>query len=510
MELTLASVPYQLGALFLFVLALKLLHKKKATNTRSKLRIPPGPWTLPIIGSLHHLVRSKLPHRTLYNLARSHGPVMLLRAGQTDLVIITSREAAEEVMKTHDANFSDRPLLFTANMCNSGCDIVFSNGPYWRQLRRICVNGLLSSKKVKSLSSIQHEEVSHMLKSLSTFSDKKSPVKLIEKVSDVSNNIVARVTFGGRFTRKEVFLKALKEVTEQVSWFSLSDFFPSLSQMDVKMKTKSLRTYRILDTLTEEIVQEHLAMQKQQQINREEDIEYNLVYDLIKAMEDGNGGLPITFDSVKAVILDMFAGGTDTTTTTVEWTMAELVKHPEIMAKVQAEIRHVVGEKTDIDDNDIIKLNYLKLVIKETLRLHPPLPLLIPRQCNETSQILGYSISSGARVIINGWALGRDPENWSDADKFIPERFEGSRVDLKGNNFEFVPFGAGRRSCPGMGFGMAVIEITLSRLLLHFDWKLPDGVKPNDLDMTEEFGVVCHKKSPLSLIPVLRVSLSDV
>ncbi|KAJ3702794.1 hypothetical protein LUZ61_006499 [Rhynchospora tenuis] len=460
MELKLVSVPYQLGALLLFVLALKLLYKKKTTKIQSKLRLPPGPWTLPFIGSLHHLVRSKLPHRTLRDLAQSHGPVMLLRAGQTDLVIITSKEAAQEVMKTQDANFSDRPLLFTANMCNSGCDIVFSNGPYWRQLRRICANGLLSSKKVKFLSSIQHEEVNRMLKSLSTFSDEKSPVKLIEKVNNVANNIVARATFGGRCERKEVLLKALKEVLEQISWFSLSDFFPSLSQMDVKIKTKSLRTYRILDTLMEEIVQEHVEMQKQQQINNKDDIDDNLVNVLIKAMEDDNAGLAITFNSVKAVIIDMFSGGIDTTATTIEWTMAELVKHPEIMAKVQAEIRHVVGEKTDLNENDIIKLIYLKLVIKETLRLHPPLPLLLPRLCNETSRILGYSIPSGARVIINGWALGRDPESWSDADKFIPERFEEPRVDLKGNNFEFIPFGA-------------------------------DSIKLNDLDMTEEFGAVC-------------------
>ena len=206
----------------------------------------------------------------------------------------------------------------------------------------------------------------------------------------------------------------------------------------------------------------------------------------------------------------MIIGGTDAETFAIEWAMTELIKHPRIMAKVQAEIRHVANEKVDFDEDDLMKLNYLKLVIKETLRLHPPGTLLVPRQCKETCQLLGYSIPSGARVLINAWALGRDPEYWSHAEEFIPERFEGSSIDLKGRNFEFIPFGAGRRSCPGMEFGMAVIEIVLARLLLHFDWKLPDGVKPTDVDMTEELGVVCHLKKPLSLVPVLRVPLPSL
>lgn len=159
----------------------------------------------------------------------------------------------------------------------------------------------------------------------------------------------------------------------------------------------------------------------------------------------------------------MFAGGTDTATTTIEWAMAELIKHPEIMAKVQEEVRHTAIGKVEFDEDDVRKHNYLKLVIKETLRLHPPLPLLLPRQCKETCQVLGYSIPSGARVLINAWALGRDPEYWSDAEEFIPERFEGCSVDVKGNAFEFIQFEAGRRSCPGMEFGTAVTVINLEK-----------------------------------------------
>ena len=202
----------------------------------------------------------------------------------------------------------------------------------------------------------------------------------------------------------------------------------------------------------------------------------------------------------------MFTGGTDSTSAALEWIMSELIKHPEAMAKAQAEIRHSTTENTGFDDN---APSYLKLAIKETLRLHPALPLLIPRLCKETCQLLGYTIPSGARVMINVWALGRNPKYWDDPDKFIPERFGRCNADFKGNNLELVPFGAGRRICPGMDFGLAVVEVALTRLLLHYDWKLPNGAKPEDLSMTETYGTVSARKEPLYLIPILRVPLPD-
>lgn len=202
----------------------------------------------------------------------------------------------------------------------------------------------------------------------------------------------------------------------------------------------------------------------------------------------------------------MFTGGTDSTSAALEWVMSELIKHPEVMAKAQVEIRQAASENTRFKEN---APGYLKLVIKETLRMHPVLPLLIPRLCKETCQLLGYTIPSGARVVINTWALGRDPDYWDDAEKFIPERFEMCNADFKGNNLEYVPFGAGRRICPGMDFGLAVVEVALTRLLLHFDWELPNGAKLEDLDMTETYGTVSARKEPLYLIPMLRVPLPE-
>ena len=183
--------------------------------------------------------------------------------------------------------------------------------------------------------------------------------------------------------------------------------------------------------------------------------------------------------------------------------MAELIKNPSIMQKAQAKIRQVLKGKTVINEADIQELTYLKLVIKETLRLHPSVPLLLPRECREPCVINGIEIPLKTRVLINAWAIGRDPKYWgTDGESFVPERFISSSMDYKGTNFEYIPFGAGRRMCPGMSFGLANVEIALSQLLYHFDWYLPAGMKPENLDMTELFGVTVGRKYDLYLTAV--------
>ena len=180
--------------------------------------------------------------------------------------------------------------------------------------------------------------------------------------------------------------------------------------------------------------------------------------------------------------------------------MAEMIRSPDVMAKAQNEIRKALKGKKAVEETDIQQARYLKLVIKETLRLHPPLPLLVPRECREECELHGYVIPVKTRVMINAWAIGRDPEYWDDADSFKPERFENSAADFTGTHFEYLPFGAGRRMCPGISFGLANVELPLALLLYHFDWKLPNGLKPSDLDMTETMGITAPRKENLRLL----------
>jgi len=183
--------------------------------------------------------------------------------------------------------------------------------------------------------------------------------------------------------------------------------------------------------------------------------------------------------------------------------MSELVKNPKVMEKAQSEIRRVFGEKGHVDEANLHEVKYLKSIIKETLRLHPPVPLLLPRECSERCEINGYEIEAKSKVIVNTWAIGRDPNYWSDAEKFFPERFLDCSVDYKGADFQFIPFGAGKRMCPGITFGIANVELLLANLLFHFDWKMPNGNKCEELDMTESFGLSVRRKQDLYLIPYI-------
>ncbi|CAN4080163.1 unnamed protein product [Withania somnifera] len=177
-----------------------------------------------------------------------------------------------------------------------------------------------------------------------------------------------------------------------------------------------------------------------------------------------------------------------------------MMRSQSVLAKAQAEVREAFKGKETFDEDVIEDLKYLKQVVKETLRLHPPLPLLLPRECREETNINGYTIPLKTRVMVNVWAMGRDPNYWEDAESFMPERFEQSSVDFMGNNFEFLPFGAGRRMCPGISFGLINVHLPLAILLYHFDWKLPDGMKPEDVDMAEYSAVTAPRKSELYLI----------
>ncbi|GJR06231.1 putative oxidoreductase [Tanacetum coccineum] len=225
--------------------------------------------------------------------------------------------------------------------------------------------------------------------------------------------------------------------------------------------------------------------------------------DVISGPSDGGLEIPLTLDNIKAVILDVFSAGTDTSAVTIEWTMSELMKNPRVMKKVQAEVRYTLQGKEKIHESDIKGLDYLKIVIMETLRLHPPLPLLLPRECRENCVIAGYNIPVKTKVIINMWKIARDPDYWTEPESFIPERFSESSINMMGQDFEYFPFGSGRRMCPGMMLGLANSEIVLVMLLYHFNWELPNGARSEDLDMKEVLGATLKRKNPLILVPAL-------
>ncbi|WCJ33079.1 cytochrome P450 family 71 subfamily B polypeptide 35 [Euphorbia peplus] len=481
--------------LFIF-LALRLFSKKNSAKN-----LPPGPWKLPLIGSLHHLITS-LPHRRLKDLAEIYGPIMHLQLGELSNIVISSPETAKEVMKTHDIAFAQRPFLLAASILTYNySDIAFAPyGDYWRQLRKFCTVELLSTKRVGSFRLVREEQVSKLIRDISSSAG--TPINLGMMVNSTIYSILSRTAFGKIWEGEETFISSMKVMIDATGGFSLADLYPSVKVVQYLsgMNSRVVHQHKKIDKIFQSILDEHRA-KKATPSNHSEGSE-DFIDVLLNLQDQGDLQVPLTDDNIKAVILDMFAGGTETSSTAIEWVMSELMKNPGAMEKAQEEVRRIFGTQGNVDESQLDELKYLRLVIKEALRLHPPFPLLLPRECREKCSIYGYEIPMKSKVIVNAWAIGRDPNYWEEAEKFNPERFLDSSIDYRGTNFEYLPFGAGRRICAGITYGMMNVEFPLAQLLFHFDWKLPTGITPENFSMQEVFGIAVQRKNDLDLIPI--------
>ncbi|XP_051152769.1 cytochrome P450 71D95-like isoform X2 [Andrographis paniculata] len=467
---------------------------------RNPQNLPPSPPKLPVIGHLHHLLGG-LPHQVLARLSRKYGRVLLLHLGEISTVVISSPAAAKQVLKDQDPACADRPKTIGLEiMWYNYSDLAFC--PYndqWRQLRKICVLELLSSKNVKSFGYIREDEASHLISTVQSFAASREAINLTETILRFSSSVICRAALGKDQTANgDALIEMMKKALSMAGGFELADLFPSSKLLNLLClnKYRLMWMHRKLDSILDDIVDEH-KLRKGGEYGGEDIVDAML---RINRSEDGQDS--ISKDNIKAIIFDMFSGGTETTSTTIDWAMAELMKNPRVMAKAQAELREILKEKKTINSGDIEEMKYLKLVIKETLRLHPPMPLL-PRACRDKCMVNGYSIPLKSKILVNVWAIGRDHEYWDEAEMFKPERFEDSSRDFFGNNFDYLPFGTGKRICPGINFGLANVELPLARLLYHFDWRMPDGMEENEIDMTEGSGITVSRKNDLFLVPLL-------
>ncbi|CAN1169640.1 Desmethyl-deoxy-podophyllotoxin synthase [Linum perenne] len=463
--------------LFLTILTVQFIRTKTTSfnATPSQPPLPPGPWKLPIIGNLHQLMgTNRLLHRRLADLAGRYGPLMHLKLGETSNVIVSSPELA----KSADVVFYNaRDIAFGAY------------GEYWRQMRKICTLELLSGSRVKMLRPVREEEIGEMVNSI--FCIYVQTVNLSQTLISLGYAIISRAAFGYRMKKleEEALLPVLTKIVR-------------LLRIVTGTERQLKRLHREVDIILEKIIDEHIEKRRARSKKDDDDEDEDLVDVLLSFTEKRDLGFPFTKVEIKAVILDIFLAGSDTSSTLVEWVMSELMKNPLVMQKAQKEVRQLFDEQGKVDESRLDELHYLQLIIKETFRLHPIAPLFLPRECRETVVVNGYLIPEKTRVTINAWAIGRDPRHWTNPDEFIPERFVDSSLDYKGHDFQFLPFGSGRRVCPGIQFGIAVVELLLANLLYHFDWKLPGEMKPRDLDMDEVFGSTVGRKNDLILVPI--------
>ncbi|KAK4271389.1 hypothetical protein QN277_020091 [Acacia crassicarpa] len=517
------AIPAILLLTLILAISTNILFPKRQKDVQKR---PPGPPPLPVIGNLHML--GKRPHRSLQSLAKKYGPLMSLKLGQVPALVVSSPEAAVQFLKTHDAVFATRPKLQPADPFSKGANnkgLAFAEyGPYWRYVRKMCTVHLLSASRVEMFAPLRREEVGVMVKSLERAAAAREVVDITEAVGELIENIIYRMVLGGANKDDGVNLKGLiKEAVTLVGAFNLADYIPWLGALDLQGLTRKMkRNNKALEDALDKIVTEHentSSKESNLQEHHNNDFIHILlslmhqpIKDIVQQDDQVINDVIIDRDNVKAILLDMVTGSTDTSIVTTEWALSELLRHPRVMKNVQNELQNVVGMKRMVQESDLTRLSYLDMVIKETLRLYPVAPLLVPRESMEDITInyngCEYYVRKRTRVMVNVWAIGRDPKVWSEnAHEFYPERFVDSNIDVRGHDFQLLPFGSGRRGCPGMSLGLTTFKFVVAQLVHCFCWELPHGMSPNELDMNENFGLAIPRLKHLLAIPTYRLHI---
>ncbi|XP_058761470.1 cytochrome P450 CYP736A12-like [Vicia villosa] len=496
----------------LFTFTFTYLSFKLFFHPKQKHKKPPGPPSLPIIGNLHML--GTLPHRTLQTLSKKYGPIMSLQLGQVPTIVISSSKTAELFLKTHDLVFASRPKIQASKIFSYGSvGLSFSEyGPYWRSVRKLCALKLLGASKVEMFAPIRKNELDVVVKSLK----KAALVGEVVNVSDVVETLVEDIVYKMILGRSKYQQFDLKRIVKQTmilfGAFNLADYVTWLGHFDLQGITRACKkTSKELDGVLEVIVSDHEQATNVDKPHHEEDFVDMLLSTMhqTKDLENGQNNV-INRTHIKAILLDLIVAGIDTSATVIEWALSELLRNPRVMEKLQDEIRNEVGDMRMIEENDLKKLDYLDMVVDEILRLYPVGPLLLPRECRENISIDGYFIEKKTRVIVNAWAIGRDHDVWSqNADEFYPERFIDKIMNFHGQEFECIPFGSGRRRCPGIHLGLITVKLVIAQLIHCFNWELPRNITPSNLNMEEKFGLTIPRAHHLYAIPSYRLVSND-
>nr|XP_027084833.1 LOW QUALITY PROTEIN: geraniol 8-hydroxylase-like [Coffea arabica] len=475
-----------------------------ASNSRprkSAARLPPGPYSFPIIGNLHQL--GKKPHQSFAKLSRTYGPLMSLKLGSKTTILVSSATVAREVLQKYDRMFSSRaiPTAVQALDHHKFSLVWLPPSSQWRNMSKMCKDNIFATPRLDANQGLRQEKLQELRDYLRRSSHSRKAVIVGDAAFTTSLNLISRTLFSKDFANYDSdSSQELKEIVWGVMKAAgapnLSDYFPVLQMIDPQgiMRDSKFYFQKLFD-ISDDIINERLQVRGTSEAKKNDLLEALLDHSIKNEFEFGRNDL-------KHLLLELIVAGTETNSTTVEWAMAELLRSPDKIAKAKAELKEVIGQKEVVQESDISRLPYLQAVIKETFRLHPAGPLLVPRKANDDVEINGYIVPKNTQVLVNVWASGRDPTTWSDPKIFEPKRFLGSEIDVRGQHFELIPFGAGRRICPGLPLAYRMVHLMLAAFIHNIDWKLEEGMKPEDLDMDEKFGLSVHKALPLEAIPV--------
>ncbi|XP_050387386.1 cytochrome P450 CYP82D47-like [Argentina anserina] len=506
--------------LFSFIWISKFL-KKNITNNREPPKAD-GAW--PILGHLPLLGGTQPPHITLGNMADEYGPFFTIKLGVHRALVVSSSDVAKECLTTNDKALADRPKALGPEIM--GYNYVMFGlspySPYWRQVRKMATLHILSNHKLESLRQVRESEVKESTKVLFDMCERnkgvssKVPVDMTRWFRDVTLNVTLRMVVGkqlhGATTAQEKegnesFRKALRNFFKLMGEFVVSDAVPWLRWLDLGGYEKAMKkTAKELDGVVQEWLEEH----KHNRIKSTSDVngENDFMDMMLKVLDDDcteEFGGSITADTiVKSTCLAVLLGGTDTTAVTLIWALSLLLNNPGVLKKAQLELDNHVGKERQVNESDMKNLIYLQAIIKETLRLYPAAPLSVPHEAREDCTIGNYRVSAGTRIIFNISKIQREPNVWLDPCLFQPERFltTHKNIDVRGQNFELIPFGSGRRICPGISLALQVAQLTLAHLLHDFDIT---ATSDEPVDMGESAGLTNLKATPLEVLLTPRL-----
>ncbi|KAI3708130.1 hypothetical protein L2E82_37211 [Cichorium intybus] len=482
------------SSLFTFIYVLTISGRRNS-------RLPPGPYPFPIIGSLLKL--SDKPHRSLASLSKRYGPLMSLKLGSRTTIVVSSPDIAKEFFHTHDISFSGRTIPDVAQIVDHDKYSLawLPTGDQWRRLRRITREYLFSVQRLDDSEFLRQAKVQELLNHVDTCCRNKKAVNIGAVAFTTTLNILSKYMFSVDFGQydnvsSQEFKEAVMALMELAGRPNLADFFPILKPFDPQGLVRRGNVYgKKLMTIIDRIIDRRLQSRSSSSINND------VLDSLLDAMHKDVSAF--SRDEMRHLFYVLFIAGTDTTSSTLEWAMAELIRNPEKMAIARSEIlKSMQNDNEIVQETHISQLPYLRAVIKETLRLHPPVPLLVPRKAIHDVEVHGFIVPKNAQILCNVWAMGRDPNIWSDTEMFMPERFLEVNIDYKGQDYEFIPFGVGRRICPGLNIAHRMLHVMLGSLIHKFDWKLEGNIRAQDMDMEEKFGLTLPRKVPLIAIPV--------
>lgn len=478
------------AAIFLLLLLLTVVKKNKSGGNE-----PPGPAAFPVFGNWLQ-VGNDLNHRFLARLSARYGPVFRLRLGVRNLVVVSDPSLAAEVLHTQGVEFGSRPRnlvfdIFTAN----GADMVFTEyGEHWRRMRRVMTPPFFTQRVVQQYGAAWEAEMDAVVADLRSDAAA-AGVVVRRRLQLMLYNIMYRMMFDARFESVDdpLFVGATKFNSErsrlaQSFDYNYGDFIPALRPFlrGYLRRCRDLQTRR-LAFFNDNYVQKRRQLLQQQTSSSRDTLRCAMDH-VLDAERRGE----ITAENVIYIVENINVAAIETTLWSIEWALAEVVNHPAVQRRLRDEIAATLADDEPLTEANVHRLAYLQAVVKETLRLHSPIPLLVPHMNLDDATLGGFAVPRGSKVVVNAWWLANNPDLWDRPDEFRPDRFlaEDKAVDATVGggkvDFRFLPFGVGRRSCPGIILALPILALVVGKLVRSFEMLPPPGV--DKLDVTEKGG----------------------